>query len=71
LPLKRGEKVDSLDKDYAAGLLEACKPPCLSLYQLTHRHYPENRQDQIRLSSIPFNNINAGVKINLKGGFVK
>jgi hypothetical protein len=44
--------VDSLDKDYAGGLLEACKPPCLSLYQLTHRHYPENRQDQIRFRNL-------------------
>lgn len=44
--------MDSLDKDYAGGILEDCKPPCLSLYQPTHRHYPENRQDQTRFRNL-------------------
>jgi len=37
----------SLVKDYLAGLLSAYDPPCLSLYQRTHRHHPENQQDPI------------------------
>lgn len=44
--------VDALDKDYAAGLLDACEPPCLSLYQPTHRHHPENQQDPIRFRNL-------------------
>jgi len=44
--------VDSLKEDYAAGLLEACEPPCLSLYQPTHRHHPENQQDPIRFRNL-------------------
>jgi hypothetical protein len=38
----------SLVNDYAAGMLDAHEPPCLSLYQPTHRHHPENQQDPIR-----------------------
>ena len=44
--------MDSLKEDYAAGLLEACEPPCLSLYQPTHRHHPENQQDPIRFRKL-------------------
>jgi hypothetical protein len=44
--------VNSLNQDYAAGLLEACEPPCLSLYQPTHRHHPENQQDPIRFRNL-------------------
>ena len=44
--------MDSIDKDYAAGLLEACEPPCLSLYQPTHRRRPENQQDPIRFGNL-------------------
>jgi len=43
-----GENMDTLDKDLAAGLFENCDPPCLSLYQPTHRHRPDNEQDRIR-----------------------
>lgn len=28
------------------------QPPCLSLYQPTHRHLPENQQDQIRFRNL-------------------
>ena len=42
----------SLDKDYAAGLFRGCEPPCLSLYQPTHRHRPENQQDPIRFGNL-------------------
>ena len=44
--------MNTLDKDYAAGLLDACDPPCLSLYQPTHRHRPENEQDPIRFRNL-------------------
>ena len=33
-------------------LLQAQEPPCLSLYQPTHRHYPENQQDPIRFGNL-------------------
>ena len=44
--------MDSLEEDYAAGILEACEPPCLSLYQPTHRHHAENQQDPIRFRNL-------------------
>ena len=44
--------MDSLETDFAAGLLDACEPPCLSLYQPTHRHRPENQQDPIRFRNL-------------------
>jgi hypothetical protein len=49
---QRGDKVNTLDKDYAAGLLDNCHPPCLSLYQPTHRHHPDNQQDPIRFGNL-------------------
>jgi hypothetical protein len=42
----------SLVNDYAAGLLNAHEPPCLSLYQPTHRHHPDNLQDPIRFRNL-------------------
>jgi len=47
-----GDKVNTLDKDYASGLLDNCDPPCLSLYQPTHRHHPDNQQDPIRFKNL-------------------
>ena len=44
--------MNTLDKDYAAGLFDNCDPPCLSLYQPTHRHHPENQQDPIRFGNL-------------------
>jgi hypothetical protein len=44
--------VNTLDKDYAKGLLDNCDPPCLSLYQTTHRHHPDNQQDPIRFRNL-------------------
>jgi hypothetical protein len=44
--------MNTLDKDYAAGLLDNCDPPCLSLYQPTHRHHPDNQQDPIRFRNL-------------------
>lgn len=42
----------SLVNDYAAGLLEPHEAPCLSLYQPTHRHHPDNLQDPIRFRNL-------------------
>ena len=42
----------TLDKDYRQGLLSKCNPPCLSLYQPTHRHHPGNQQDPIRFRNL-------------------
>jgi len=44
--------VNNLDEDLAAGLLADCPPPCLSLYQPTHRHHPDNQQDPIRFGNL-------------------
>lgn len=33
-------------------LLGDHEPPCLSLYQPTHRHHPDNRQDPIRYRNL-------------------
>ncbi|WP_295103839.1 hypothetical protein [uncultured Candidatus Kuenenia sp.] len=44
--------MNSINQDYTAGVLEACEPPCLSLYQPTHRHHPENQQDPIRFRNL-------------------
>ena len=42
----------TLDSDYRQGLLVNCAPPCLSLYQPTHRHHPGNQQDPIRFQNL-------------------
>jgi hypothetical protein len=39
-------------QDYAAALAQDCEPPCVSLYQPTHRRHPENRQDPIRFRNL-------------------
>ncbi len=39
-------------EDRATGLLDDCDPPCLSLYQPTHRRHPENQQDPIRFGNL-------------------
>jgi hypothetical protein len=44
--------MDTLDKDCAAGFLESCYPPCLSLYQPTHRHHPDNQQNPTRFRDL-------------------
>lgn len=44
--------MDSLANDYLAGLLSTHEPPCLSLYQPTHRHHPESQQDPIRFRNL-------------------
>jgi len=47
----RGQVI-TLDKDYKAGLLDQGDPPCLSLYQPTHRHRPGNQEDRIRFGNL-------------------
>ena len=42
----------ALTPDFASGILDRCGPPCLSLYQPTHRHHPENQQDPIRFGNL-------------------
>jgi hypothetical protein len=37
---------------YSTELFEDYEPPCLSLYQPTHRRHPENRQDPIRFRNL-------------------
>jgi hypothetical protein len=44
--------MDLLTNDYVAELLNAYEPPCLSLYQPTHRHRPDNSQDPIRFLNL-------------------
>jgi Bacterial archaeo-eukaryotic release factor family 3 len=44
--------MDALERDYASVLLADHEPPCLSLYQPTHRHHPDNQQDPIRFRNL-------------------
>lgn len=41
-----------LTSDSLAELTSAHQPPCLSLYQPTHRHHPESAQDPIRFRNL-------------------
>jgi hypothetical protein len=44
--------MNSVDQDAAAGLWDECDPPCLSLFQPTHRIHPDNQQDPIRFKNL-------------------
>jgi len=44
--------MNSLTQDYPAILFDDHEPPCLSLYQPTHRQHPENAQDVIRFRNL-------------------
>jgi hypothetical protein len=44
--------LNSVDQDAATGLWGECEPPCLSLYQPTHREHPDNQQDPIRFKNL-------------------
>ena len=44
--------MNNLDKDFAEGILDNCDSPCLSLYQPTHRHHPDNKQDVILFGNL-------------------
>jgi hypothetical protein len=41
-----------LTTGHLTGLLEDHEPPCISLYQPTHRNHPENQQDPIRYRNL-------------------
>jgi len=51
----------SLTTESLAELASARPPPCLSLYQPTHRRHPENQQDPIR-----FRNLLKGLEASLR-----
>ncbi len=44
--------MSSLNKDKLQSLLADRQPLCLSLYQATHRHHPDNQQDPIRFRNL-------------------
>jgi hypothetical protein len=44
--------IHSLTLQSLAALAAVHSPPCLSLYQPTHRHHPENQQDPIRYGNL-------------------
>lgn len=44
--------MDALERDYRSVLLADHEPPCLSLYQPTHRHHRESQQDLIRFRNL-------------------
>jgi hypothetical protein len=44
--------LNTLDEDHVAGLLDGCDPPCLSLYQPTHRRHPDNQTDPKRFKNL-------------------
>jgi hypothetical protein len=44
--------MNALASEYRDVLLEAHEPPCLSLYQPTHRRQPDRRQDSIRFRNL-------------------
>ncbi len=44
--------MDALERDYKTVLLASHEPPCLSLYQPTHRAHPDRRQDPIRFRNL-------------------
>jgi hypothetical protein len=50
--LEGREITNSLVDEYPADLRLAHEPPCISLYQPTHRHHPENEQDPIRFRNL-------------------
>lgn len=46
------QKKTLLTSEFIAALVSDQQPPCLSLYQPTHRHHPENQQDPIRFRNL-------------------
>lgn len=44
--------MDNLVNDYPRILLGQYEPPCLSLYQPTHRQFPDNQQNPIRFRNL-------------------
>jgi len=46
------QKISLLTNESIANLVAGHKPPCLSLYQPTHRSHPENTQNPIRFRNL-------------------
>ncbi len=44
--------MDALERDYRTVLLANHEPPCVSLYQPTHRAHPDKQQDPIRFRNL-------------------
>ena len=44
--------METLAREFNDLLLDKHEPPCLSLYQPTHRHHPDNQQDPIRFGNL-------------------
>jgi len=44
--------VDLLTTQTLRSLVQAHEPPCVSVYQPTHRHHPDNQQDRIRFKNL-------------------
>lgn len=44
--------MDSLDHQHLEELLQEHQMPCISIYQPTHRHRPDNQQDPIRFRNL-------------------
>jgi len=55
---------ESLTRKLLVGLSRTHEPPCLSLYQPTHRRHPENQQDPIR-----FRNLLKELEASLRRGY--
>jgi hypothetical protein len=53
--------MDALELDYRTVLLASHEPPCISIYQPTHRSHPDRQQDPIR-----FRNLVRGVERSLE-----
>ena len=48
----QGVPMRQLTTDYLQALRSSREPPCISLYQPTHRHHPDNQQDPIRYRNL-------------------
>lgn len=44
--------MSTIFNEFPSMLLDAHEPPCLSLYQPTHRYRPQNQQDLIRFRNL-------------------
>ena len=51
-PLTEPQDMDRLAIDYPKEILARREPPCLSLYQPTHRAHPDKAQDPIRYRNL-------------------
>jgi hypothetical protein len=52
MPGDKEVMMNPLTPESLAELVSAQQPPCISLYQPTHRHHPENQQDTVRFGNL-------------------